>query len=129
VTFYNPDHYPGRDDRFPDHPYAALLPLMGGEEFDRLVESIKLFGQLNPIILYRGQILDGRNRYRAIAFINLEIKPKHLIRLRYGYFERGHENESTDKLAFEFVRANNFCRRSLSPNFKFPEEICSFQRA
>ena len=47
------------------HPFAALFPELPPEELSLLVRDIKERGQLEPIILYKGQILDGRNRYRA----------------------------------------------------------------
>jgi hypothetical protein len=47
------------------HPFAALFPELPPEEMSLLVRDIKKRGQLEPIILYKGLILDGRNRYRA----------------------------------------------------------------
>jgi ParB-like chromosome segregation protein Spo0J len=48
------------------HPAAALFPMLQGDEFNRLVDSIKENGLLNAIYLHAdGSILDGRNRYRA----------------------------------------------------------------
>jgi ParB-like nuclease domain len=47
------------------HPFAALFPELPPEELSLLVWDIKERGQLEPIILYKGLILDGRNRYRA----------------------------------------------------------------
>jgi len=38
---------------------------MEGEEFDELVADIKANGLQDDIVLYEGQVLDGRNRYRA----------------------------------------------------------------
>jgi hypothetical protein len=47
------------------HPFAALFPELPPEELTLLARDIKERGQLEPIIIYKGLILDGRNRYRA----------------------------------------------------------------
>jgi hypothetical protein len=48
------------------HPAASLFPLIEGEEFEELVESIKTNGQQHPIIVDGDILIDGRNRLRAI---------------------------------------------------------------
>lgn len=60
-------------DTIPYHPAANLFPLMEGDEFSVLVADIAEHGQLEPIVIHDGMILDGRNRYRAC--IELGIKP------------------------------------------------------
>lgn len=52
-------------DKYEYHPLSNLFPLMEGDEFDRLVDDIDKNGLLEPIVLFEGKILDGRNRYRA----------------------------------------------------------------
>lgn len=47
------------------HSLANMLPLLEGNEFSALVEDIRTRGLIEPIALYQGMILDGRNRYRA----------------------------------------------------------------
>jgi len=54
------------------HRLANYFPAIEGQEFDDLVESIKKNGQLNPIILFEGKILDGKNRFRACQKLGVE---------------------------------------------------------
>ena len=56
------------------HSAAELFPLIEGEDFERLVADIDTNGQREAIVvLPTGEILDGRNRYRACD--RLRIKP------------------------------------------------------
>lgn len=52
------------------HPAATVFPLIDGDEFDGLVESIIRNGIQHPIVVRRGQgvdeLIDGRNRLRAV---------------------------------------------------------------
>jgi hypothetical protein len=56
------------------HPIAEKFPLIEGEEFDRLVEDVRANGLAQPIVLYQGKIIDGRNRYRACRKAGVEPK-------------------------------------------------------
>jgi N6-adenosine-specific RNA methylase IME4 len=47
------------------HPIANIFPLIEGAEFNELVTSISENGLREPIVLYEGKILDGRNRWLA----------------------------------------------------------------
>lgn len=49
------------------HPLANLFPLIEGDEFTEFCEDIRKNGVRDPIELFEGKILDGRNRYRALA--------------------------------------------------------------
>ena len=54
------------------HPAADIFPVMTDDEFRALIEDIRRHGQLDPIVLLGGAILDGRHRYRACCEIGLE---------------------------------------------------------
>lgn len=54
------------------HPLAEVLPLLEGEEFSILVEDIRANGLENPVVIYEGKILDGRNRFRACQEIGIQ---------------------------------------------------------
>lgn len=49
----------------PFHQLANLFPLIEGDAFAELVEDIRAYGVREKIKILDGQILDGRNRYRA----------------------------------------------------------------
>lgn len=55
------------------HALANLFPLLEGREFDDLVADIKTNGLHEPIWIYQGEILDGRNRYRACVAGGVEV--------------------------------------------------------
>ncbi|MFT7582755.1 MAG: hypothetical protein ACI9MR_004438 [Myxococcota bacterium] len=47
------------------HPACAMLPLMSEAAVAEMAADIQANGQQQPIWVYQGQILDGRNRLRA----------------------------------------------------------------
>ena len=59
-------------ERLEYHELANIFPLIQGVEFDELVKDIQWNGLQEPIILYEGKILDGRNRYNACLQANVE---------------------------------------------------------
>jgi len=80
------------------HEVANLFPLMFGDAFAPFKEDICNNGLLQPITLYEGKILDGRNRYNACK--ELEIEPE---------FE-----EYTGDKPVEYVLGKNLFRRHLT---------------
>jgi len=47
------------------HPLANMFPMIEGQALEDLKHDIAAKGILEPIRLYQGMILDGRNRYAA----------------------------------------------------------------
>src|SRR5207302_7220601 len=47
------------------HPACLAFPLLADAELRELADDIKLRGLLQPVVVFRGQILDGRNRLAA----------------------------------------------------------------
>jgi hypothetical protein len=54
------------------HPTAALFPLIEGEDFNELCESIRNHGLLEPVVIDGDELLDGRNRLRACEKAKIE---------------------------------------------------------
>lgn len=54
------------------HPYCLAIPEMSEQEYQELKGDIAGSGQLEPIVLFAGQILDGRHRYRACLELGIE---------------------------------------------------------
>ncbi len=54
------------------HPFADTYPPMSEAELEALTEDIKARGLQRTIVLYEGQILDGRNRYLACERAGVE---------------------------------------------------------
>jgi len=54
------------------HPAADVFPLIEGDEFDQLVESIRKHGVQNPVVFSGTTLLDGRNRIRAVEKLAAE---------------------------------------------------------
>lgn len=54
------------------HSFADMFPMMRDEDFGALVVSISKDGLEEPIVIYEGKILDGRNRYAACSEAGIE---------------------------------------------------------
>ena len=54
------------------HEAAALFPMLDSAELDELAADIGKSGQLEPVVLFDGKILDGRNRVEACRRVKVE---------------------------------------------------------
>jgi ParB-like chromosome segregation protein Spo0J len=54
------------------HPVANLFPMLGEQAFRELCADIEAHGQMSPIWIHEGQIVDGRNRHRACLELGIE---------------------------------------------------------
>lgn len=57
---------------YPVHPACALLPMMTQASLREMADDIAAHGQQQPVILYEGQLLDGRNRLMACEMAGVE---------------------------------------------------------
>jgi hypothetical protein len=80
------------------HDLCCIFPRCSDEELQLLVSDIRENGLQNPITLFEGKILDGRNRYLACQLLGIEPE--------YVPFE------GTEPMSF--VISHNLCRRHLS---------------
>src|SRR4051812_18221631 len=79
------------------HEYANIFPLLDGEQLKELAVDIADHSLLEPIMLYKGKILDGRGRFAACQMEG--IQPK------FEVFE------GTDRQALNYVVSRNARRR------------------
>jgi len=84
------------------HPLADLLPYMSDSEFAGHKKSVELDGLQNPIILFQGMILDGRNRYQACKELGRPIAVFEFV--------------GTEQQALTYVLSSNQHRRNLTPS-------------
>jgi hypothetical protein len=58
------------------HPIADVWPMMDEAKLQELADDIRRNGQLVPVWLYEGKILDGRNRWAACKIAGVDPKTK-----------------------------------------------------
>jgi ParB-like chromosome segregation protein Spo0J len=54
------------------HPACTVFPQLSDDELKDLADDIAANGLRNPIVVWRGKILDGRNRYLACEIAEVE---------------------------------------------------------
>lgn len=97
------------------HELANLTPSMKTEEFNALKNDMKLNGQLEPLVMYRNKVIDGRHRTKAAKELgwntlkvkaiesNLPIEDVRSIILRY---ENRRHQTPTQKAIFALREYN-----------------------
>lgn len=56
----------------PVHPAAAAFPMMSPEDIKALSDDIAANGLSHPIVVWKGQVIDGRNRLKACRLAGVE---------------------------------------------------------
>jgi hypothetical protein len=93
-------------DHLPVHPAANLFPPMSKDELRELGEDIKANGLVSSIVLYKGKLLDGRNRLDAMELVGERLDRSRIKSLSNQL------GESVDP--HDFVIAANLHRRHLT---------------
>ena len=88
------------------HAAASVFPLLEGDRFQSLVDSIAVHGVQNPIVSHKGEVLDGRNRLRAVMKLRDEGNKVELPCVEW--------DTKCGLSATEWVAAQNLDRRHLS---------------
>ncbi len=58
-----------------NHKVSNINPMMTEDQLMSLMESISIVGQLEPIKIWRGMVIDGRNRLKALDNLSInEVK-------------------------------------------------------
>jgi hypothetical protein len=85
------------------HELANLLPMIDQSNYENLKADIAKQGILEPIVLFEGKILDGRNRYKAAKELSFKFTGANFKTF-----------EGTQIEAEAFVFATNFLRRQMT---------------
>ncbi len=56
------------------HPVAEIFPKPTKERYQEIYQSIEKYGQLVPIVLYKGKVIDGRTRLQICEELGVEPK-------------------------------------------------------
>jgi hypothetical protein len=83
------------------HPLAQMIPLITPADLDRLRDDIEAVGVNEPLVMFEGQVLDGRNRLAVASVTGIP------VRLR--------DFDGDEDAAKAYVWSLNAARRHLSP--------------
>lgn len=82
------------------HPLVEIFPEMDAAAFNEFVADVKANGVREPVTVYKNQIIDGKNRWRACQQLGIPCP------------QRAYEGKESDLLAF--VVSKNLHRRQMS---------------
>lgn len=82
------------------HEYANLFPMLSGDTLAMLSADIAEHGIREPVMLYQGKVLDGRNRCVAANDIGIDVPTRDFV--------------GDDAAALAFVISTNLHRRHLT---------------
>ncbi|MCL4748392.1 MAG: hypothetical protein KJZ83_23715 [Burkholderiaceae bacterium] len=107
---------PSAINGYPVHPYANLFPMFSDADIDALAGDILEHGLREPIWLYMGAIVDGRNRAEACRRAGRALAVNDTVQFN-----------GTDDQALGFVVSKNLLRRHLtvSQRAMIAAEICN----
>ena len=94
------ESYTYRGTRYPVHPAAHLFPLIEGERYRDMLVHCKKHGIAHPVRLFKGAIVDGRNRLRIAIEEDLDVR---------------FEEIPPDSDPCRLVETNNLMRRDMAP--------------
>ena len=87
--------------------FQTILSLLTDEEFNQLEEAILERGCESPIVIWRGQIIDGHNRYEICTRHDKDFKT---IDRTFDFAD--------EESVIEWIYINQLGRRNLNPNQK-----------
>jgi|HubBroStandDraft_6_1064221.scaffolds.fasta_scaffold00056_93 N6-adenosine-specific RNA methylase IME4 len=100
-----------KSGRLLPHKFADIFPLIESYELKELTADIKEHGLIEPITLYEGFILDGRNRYKAAFNAGLWPDSSNPPLKDHKFFDTF---SGSDDEALSFVMSKNLKRRHLN---------------
>ena len=89
------------------HPAAAQFPPLTGADYEQMIESIRIRGQLQPVIINGTELLEGCNRARCVEQLQRE---GHAIDLKAVQWSPATPGETPA----EYVMSVNLHRRHLT---------------
>jgi len=82
------------------HPYAKMIPVIVATDLDRLLGDIRTQGVNEPLVMFEGKVLDGRNRLAVASVLGVPVQLE--------------EFDGDDAAAKSYVWSTNAARRHLS---------------